>query len=154
MLQYISCCQLGEKSQKPYYIQLLRYHLIVCIQVSPSKELRAVHIEEDSMGVFHLYILPPKNAAKITINAARDNITKISNSVFPNISQYSYNSFVNFTKTLLRVLDNEASVSSVNYPCLAYSLEFLLYNLRLLGKSSNFMPLFVTITLNSVALMI
>ena len=54
-----------------------------------SKELRAVHIEQDITSVFHLYILPPKNAAETTINTARDNITRISFSVFPNISQYT-----------------------------------------------------------------
>ena len=69
----------------------------------PSKELREVHIEEDSTGVFHLYILPPKNAAETTINAATDNITRINFSVFPNISEYTYDSFVTFTRTPQRV---------------------------------------------------
>ena len=52
----------------------------------------AVHIEEDSTGVFHLYILPLKHAAETTINASTDNITRISFSVFPSISQYTYDS--------------------------------------------------------------
>ena len=62
--------------------------------MSPSKELRTLHIEEDITGVFHLYILPPKNAGETIINVKRDNITRISFSVFPNISQYTYDSFV------------------------------------------------------------
>ena len=60
----------------------------------PSKELRTLHIEEDITGAFHLYILPPKNTGETIINVKRDNITRISFSVFPNISQYTYDSFV------------------------------------------------------------
>ena len=82
--------------------------------MSPRKELRAVHIEKDSTGIFHLYILPPKNAAETIINVARDNITRISFSVFPSISQYIYDSFVTFTKTLPGALDNETSVAQVD----------------------------------------
>ena len=61
----------------------------------------------------HVYIAT-KNAAETIINVARDNITKISFSVFPDISQYTCNSFVTFTKTPHIVLDNETSVAYVN----------------------------------------
>ena len=94
-------------------MQLLWYHLIVYEGV-PSKELRTLHIEEDITGVFHLYILQPKNAGETIINVKRDNITRISFSVFPNISQYTYDSFLACTKTPQRVLDNETSVAHVD----------------------------------------
>ena len=120
--------------------------------MSPSKELRTLHIEEDIMGVFYLYILPSKNAGETIINVKRDNITRICFSVFPNISQYTYDSFVPCTETPQRVLENETSVAhvdknwwsislatrNVNYPSFACSSEFL-------GKSSKLIFLFVTI---------
>ena len=49
-----------------------------------------------------------------TINDARDRITRIRFSVFPKISQYTYDSFVTFGKTPQRVLDNEPSVAHVD----------------------------------------
>ena len=73
-----------------------------------------LHIEEDITGVFHLYILPPKKAGETIINVKRDNITRISFSVFANISQYTYNSSVACTKTPQGVLDNETSVAHVD----------------------------------------
>ena len=120
--------------------------------MSPSKELRTLHIEEDIMGVFYLYILPSKNAGETIINVKRDNITRIRFSVFPNISQYTYDSFVPCTETPQRVLENETSVAhvdknwwsislatrNVNYPYFACFSEFL-------GKSSKLIFLFVTI---------
>ena len=120
--------------------------------MSPSKELRTLHIEEDIMGVFHLYILPSKNAGETIINVKRDNITRIRFSVFPNISQYTCDSFVPCTETSQRVLENETSVAhvdknwwsislgtrNINYPYFACSSEFL-------EKSSNLIFLFVTI---------
>ena len=119
---------------------------------------KAVHIEEDSTGVFHLYILPLKHAAETTINASTGNITRISFSVFPSISQYTYDSFVTIAKTPQRVLDNKHSVEHVEKNWWKYHQQlhifFLLLivfleQLRLPGKSSNFMLLFGN---NSMAL--
>ena len=97
---------------------LLHTTLVVsshCLHVGvPQQGAKELHIEEDITGVFHLYILQPKNAAETIINVARDNITKISLSVFPNITQYTYDSFVACTKTPQRVLDNETSVTHVD----------------------------------------
>ena len=39
-----------------------------------------------------------KNATEITINATKDNITRSTCSGFPNLSQYTYNSFVTFQR--------------------------------------------------------
>ena len=124
-----------------------------------SKELRALHIEEDSTGVFHLYILPSKNAAETTTNAARYNITRSSFSPFPNISQYTYDVFVTFAKnTLQRILDIEPLVAHVDknwwryhylyrkLPIFCLLPRIFVVQLRLLGNSSNFMLLFVAIT--------
>ena len=82
--------------------------------MSLNKELRTLHIEEDITGVYHLYILPPKNAGETIINVKRDNITRISFSVFSNISRHTYDYFVACTKTPQRVLDNATSVAHVD----------------------------------------
>ena len=55
-------------------------------------------MEEDTTGVFHLYILPPTNVTETTTNATSYSITITSASVFPIISQYTYNSFVTFQR--------------------------------------------------------
>lgn len=62
----------------------------------PSRKLIAVHLEEHTTGVFHLCILPPTNVGETTANAKGDNTTRTEFSVFPNISQYTNDSFMTF----------------------------------------------------------
>ena len=109
MPQFISCHQQSGKSRKPYYIHLLWYHLTFHIQVSQQGAKGSICCRR-----FHLYTLPSTNAAQTTINAARGNITRISFSVFPKISQYTSDSFVTFAESPQRVLDNESSTAHVD----------------------------------------